>query len=168
MGALPEGGETVLAEPSRRRSLGASCPAPRLPLLSSLELGGLASAVPCARLHARQVLWEHGAGHLAETAELLVSELVTNAVRASMATGELLGVLLRLYGDRVAVLVEVLDHCPAPPQPRPGGPASESGRGLVLVEALAVDWGWHRPHEWPGKAVWCLVVPPAAGDEVLR
>jgi hypothetical protein len=51
-------------------------------LRSQLELGALASAVPCARLHARQVLWEWGAGELAETAELLVSELVTNGVKA--------------------------------------------------------------------------------------
>jgi hypothetical protein len=161
MSTLPEGHEAVLAEPRMRRRLAAS--GPDLPLLSSLELGGLPGAVPCARLHTRQVLWEHGAGHLAETAELLASELVTNSVQASMATGELMGVLLRLYGDRAAVVVEVLDRCPAPPLPRQNGPASESGRGLILVAALAADWGWHTPRGWPGKAVWCLVVPPRAG-----
>jgi len=153
----------VLAEPGRRRSLGASGPVPHLPLLSSLELGGLAGAVPCARLHTRQVLWEHGLGGLADTAELLVSELLTNAVQASMATGELLGVLLRLCGDRAAVLVEVRDRCPAPLVPRHSGPASESGRGLMLVAALAADWGWHEPPGWPGKAVWCLVTQSLAG-----
>jgi len=47
----------------------------RWPSRSQLELGALASAVPCARLHARQVLWEWGVGEQAETAELLVSEL---------------------------------------------------------------------------------------------
>jgi hypothetical protein len=53
------------------------------PLQSFLELGPLPSAVPCARLHARQVVWEWGLVRLSEDIELIVSELVTNAVRAS-------------------------------------------------------------------------------------
>ena len=56
------------------------------PLQDFLELGALVSAVPCARLHARQVLWEWGVlGSLGESTELLVAELVTNAVKASRA-----------------------------------------------------------------------------------
>ena len=55
---------------------------PSWPLRSELELGAFPTAVPCARLHARQVLWEWQLPEHAETAELLVSELVTNAVRA--------------------------------------------------------------------------------------
>jgi hypothetical protein len=52
----------------------------RWPLRTFLELGALPSAVPCARLHTRQLLWEWGlAADLADTAELLVSEIVTNA-----------------------------------------------------------------------------------------
>ena len=58
----------------------------RFPRRSSLLLGALPSAVPCARLHARQVLWEWGLSEVAETAELLLSELVTNAVQAARAT----------------------------------------------------------------------------------
>src|ERR1700735_440426 len=53
------------------------------PLQSHLELGAFDTAVPCARLHARQVLWEWGLKEIAETAELVISEIVTNAVRAS-------------------------------------------------------------------------------------
>jgi len=53
-----------------------------LPLRSYLELGALPTAVPCARLHARQLVWEWGLDGLAESSELLVSELVTNAVQA--------------------------------------------------------------------------------------
>ena len=49
------------------------------PLTSNLELGALASAVPCARLHARLVLLEWGLAHIADDAELIVSELTTNA-----------------------------------------------------------------------------------------
>jgi hypothetical protein len=54
--------------------------AARWPLESFLELGAFPGAVPCARLHTRQVLWEWGLAALGETSELLVSELVTNAV----------------------------------------------------------------------------------------
>ena len=46
----------------------------RFPRRSSLLLGALPSAVPCARLHARQVLWEWGLSEVAEIAELLLSE----------------------------------------------------------------------------------------------
>src|ERR1700751_6216404 len=55
------------------------------PLSTSLPLGALPGATPCARLHARAVLTEWGLADLAEAAELIVSELVTNAVRASTA-----------------------------------------------------------------------------------
>lgn len=53
------------------------------PLQSYLELAALPGAVPCARLHARQVLREWGHGAMVESVELMVSEVVTNAVRAS-------------------------------------------------------------------------------------
>jgi len=53
------------------------------PLRSYLELGALPTAVPCARLHARQLVWEWGLNGLAANTELLVSELVTNAVKAT-------------------------------------------------------------------------------------
>ena len=57
------------------------------PYRSFLELGALAGAVPCARLHARLVLLEWGLAALSESLELVVSELVTNGVRASRAMG---------------------------------------------------------------------------------
>ena len=57
------------------------------PYRTSLELGALPSAVPCARLHTRQVLWEWRLTGLAHSAELLVSELVTNAITASRSAG---------------------------------------------------------------------------------
>ncbi len=52
-------------------------------LRTQLELGALGGAVPCARLHTRHVLWEWGLSGLGESAELIVSELVTNAVQAA-------------------------------------------------------------------------------------
>ena len=61
----------------------AKAPGGEWELRTFLELGALPTAVPCARLHVRQVLWEWHLGALADTTELLVSELVTNAVHAS-------------------------------------------------------------------------------------
>ena len=53
------------------------------PLRDLIEFGALPGAVPCARLHARLVLAEWGLTGLSEQAELVVSELMTNAVAAS-------------------------------------------------------------------------------------
>ena len=55
------------------------------PLRDFIELGALPGAVPCGRLHARQLLWEWGLTRLSESTELLVSELMTNAMHASRA-----------------------------------------------------------------------------------
>src|ERR1700730_3841320 len=57
------------------------------PLRDFIEFGALPSAVPCARYHSRQVLWEWRLAMLAENAELLVSELMTNAIAASRSAG---------------------------------------------------------------------------------
>ena len=79
------------------------------PLLSHLELGALPGAVACARLHARQVLWEWGLSAIAESAELLVSELVTNATQASPSAERIQPVGLWLSSDRSRLLILVQD-----------------------------------------------------------
>lgn len=86
------------------------------PLRSYLELGALPTAVPCARLHARHLLWEWGLNGLAADTELLVSELVTNAVKAT-AERQQAAILLRLSSDSARVLIEVRDADPQPPVP---------------------------------------------------
>src|SRR5260370_40195510 len=53
------------------------------PLQSGLPLGPIPTAVPCARAHTTQVLWEWGMSEMSDSAELIVSELITNAVTAS-------------------------------------------------------------------------------------
>ncbi len=60
----------------------AAIPRTPWPVSSTLELGALPTAVPCARLHAKQLAWEWGLTSMTETIELLVSELTTNAVHA--------------------------------------------------------------------------------------
>jgi len=137
------------------------------PLRSYLELGAMPSAVPCARLHARQVLWERKMSEVAETVELLVSEIITNSVQASvgLASGQWDGVSSEgvptvrfwLAADREKVLIQVWDGCHWKPERREPALEAESGRGLQLVEALSSEWGTFVPNGWNGKVVWALV-----------
>jgi anti-sigma regulatory factor (Ser/Thr protein kinase) len=127
------------------------------PLRSYLELGVLAGAVPCARLHAKQVLWEWGLTELSEDIELLVSELVTNAVRVSQSTEQASSVRLWLRSDKRRVLMLVWDANPRPPVRIEPSEDAESGRGLLLVEAISDAWNWYRPHGIDGKIVWAEV-----------
>src|SRR5580698_7725890 len=80
---------------------------PRWPLHSRLEFAALDTAPACARKHAKAVLLEWGLAALADTAELLVSELVTNGVRASEALPS--GVGLWLVSDGQSVVIHVWD-----------------------------------------------------------
>jgi anti-sigma regulatory factor (Ser/Thr protein kinase) len=134
---------------------------------SLLELGALPTAVPCARLHARQVLWEWGLSEVAETAELLLSELVTNAVQAAQATVSDMPVNARVSENGAHLRVEVWDGCIKPPIPRVpenGAPAldAESGRGLFLVEMLSESWGWYPTRNPQGKVTWFEMAGPGA------
>jgi len=144
-------------EPSARSSA-------RWPLRSYLELGALPSAVPSARLHARLVVAEWGLAELAAVVELVVSEIVTNAVQASagLTSSQYQGrwrpgrppVRLWLCSDRERVLVQVWDgndQMPRRPEPQPD---AEHGRGLLLVESLSAEWGAFRPDRSGGKVVW--------------
>lgn len=128
------------------------------PLLSHLELGALPGAVACARLHARQVLWEWGLSALAENAELLVSELMTNAIHASPPAGRIQPVGLWLSSDRSRLLILVQDTSHYPPEPADGaGDNDERGRGLLIIEAISAKWGWDAKEDRSGKAVWALM-----------
>jgi hypothetical protein len=124
------------------------------PLRSFLELGPFPGAVPCARLHARQVLWEWGVAVSGESTELVVSELVTNAVQASRAIQA--AVRMWLVCDREQVVVFVWDASPQPPARAEPGEDAENGRGLLLVEAVSERWG-HFGYDGGGKVVWAVV-----------
>lgn len=124
------------------------------PMVSFLELAALPTAVPCGRLHAREILWEWRLHHLSVDAELLVSELLTNAVKASWSSAGAGLIALRLLANREQLLIEVWDDSPADPQHRYGDSASESGRGLSVIEALSNRWGYRRVTACR-KVVWC-------------
>jgi two-component sensor histidine kinase len=86
-----------------------------------------------------------------EDARLVVSELVTNAIRARCSQLSL-SLTVSSDGDAPAVVVEVAEDAPGRPQPLRCGPGADHGRGLTLVEALTRRWGVRETSS--GKVVW--------------
>jgi len=129
------------------------------PLRSFLELGALPGAVPCARLHARQVLWEWGQAALSDNCELVIAELVTNAMQISRAAAQDAPPPIRLWlvSDEAQVVILVWDASPLPPVAVHATEDAETGRGLLLVEAASTRWGWQFPPELGGKVVWAQI-----------
>jgi hypothetical protein len=119
------------------------------PKLTSVREARAAIAEPMKR-------W--GLEDLIPTTELLVSELVTNAVRYSRGD-----VTLRLVNER-ALVCEVLDSSPALPRLRQANSEDENGRGLQVVRQLSQRWGARRTPT--GKVVWCeQPLPGGPGPE---
>ena len=130
------------------------------PLRSHLALGPLPTAVPCARLHVRHVLWDWGIrGECADSVELIVSELITNSVTASRALDDApFPVRFWLFSDRKQVLILVWDADPNPPMRMDPAGDVEGGRGLMLVDAVSQRWDWYAVADAiEGKAVWALI-----------
>ncbi|GAA1194336.1 hypothetical protein GCM10009654_59320 [Streptomyces hebeiensis] len=90
-------------------------------------------------------------GDPGETAALLLSELVTNALRHGSPPGRDIAVTLHRVDGLIRLEVE--DAGDFLPRPRTPGLEDECGRGLALIEALADDWGV-APRRGPGKRVW--------------
>ncbi|MFR0356171.1 SpoIIE family protein phosphatase [Streptomyces sediminimaris] len=106
-----------------------------------------------ARAVVREQLHHWGLTELGHPAELLVSELVTNAVRHSHSRP----VELRLIrGDTLLCEVDDDDH--ELPALRGAGPCDDSGRGLRVVSTVAREWGTSRTKT--GKTVWFELKPP--------
>ncbi|MFR9757835.1 ATP-binding protein [Streptomyces sp. TR06-5] len=128
-------------------------------------------SVPVARHHASRLLADRGVPEAARsTAELLVSELVTNAVRHGRVPGRLLE-LRMTYDLEKIVTVEVSDagdrRPPVAPPDDSTDDVAESGRGLALVAAFADSWGV-RDRE-VGKTVWArLIVEPVRPDPTTQ
>jgi len=106
-----------------------------------------------ARTVIRRPLKRWGLTDLVPTAELLVSELITNAVR--YAQGK---IGLRLVKEETALFCEVLDDSAALPRLRHPEDHDERGRGLQVVSQVAQRWGARRAAS--GKVVWCELPLP--------
>jgi anti-sigma regulatory factor (Ser/Thr protein kinase) len=121
----------------------------------STTLPADAASVPTARRFVRTTLERLGLTAAWEAAEMLVSEVVTNAVLHAKTV-----FTVEVVRDGDLVRVGVTDLSPAVPRQRTYGTDSTTGRGLRLVATLAVAWGVERTGR--GKTVWFEV--PAAGD----
>ncbi|HEY3479963.1 MAG TPA: ATP-binding protein, partial [Streptomyces sp.] len=100
-----------------------------------------------ARALVRDTLRDWGLAEMAETAQQLVGEVVTNAVRHAHTRA----VGLRLVRAD-ALLCEVSDDDHAVPVLLSAGPDDEGGRGMRIVSRLAREWGTSRSSH--GKTVW--------------
>ncbi|MFE5680894.1 SpoIIE family protein phosphatase [Streptomyces erythrochromogenes] len=109
-----------------------------------------------ARRFARRALTRWGLEELSDSLELLVSEVVTNAVRYAERP-----VTLRLLRTDV-LRCEVGDDSPQLPRQRRARDTDEGGRGLFLVNRLARRWGATRLSS--GKVVWFELPLPGAGE----
>jgi serine/threonine-protein kinase RsbW len=95
-------------------------------------------------------------------AKLLTTEVVTNAIRHARGTQ---AVIVRVRRNNV-VRVEVVDQGPIfHPQPQTTSTPAESGRGLMVVNAVASAWGV-EPDE-AGKKVWFELATTGGGDVSL-
>ncbi|MFB9376753.1 ATP-binding protein [Kineococcus gynurae] len=116
----------------------------------------LASAARARRWVRRALQAEHASTDRGAELELLVTELVTNAVRYGGAP-----IALTLRATQRGIHVEVSDGSPVEPVLRRPPPESTGGRGVALVDALALRWGV-RPGPGGGKTVWADL-PDSAG-----
>ncbi len=121
-----------------------------------LTLASTETSVEAARRAALDALTAAGVDdEIRCDALLVVSELVTNAIRHGSPPVE-----LRIRRAKDNLIITVADGATTSPETRPLDPHAGGGRGLHLVDVLAADWGSHPTGS--GKTVWCIVdLPPA-------
>ncbi|MEU3423466.1 SpoIIE family protein phosphatase [Streptomyces murinus] len=123
------------------------------------------AAVGPVRAECAATLEAWGLGDVGYTAELILSELITNAVRYGSPP-----IRVRLLHDR-GLICEVADGSSTAPHPRRAAATDEGGRGLFLVAQLASRWGTRYTAR--GKVIWAELSPqedtpePAAGTEAV-
>ncbi|WP_137994222.1 ATP-binding protein [Streptomyces vilmorinianum] len=145
---------------------------PHAPWSNALHLPHDPRAPHIARTTLRAALAGHGMTDRLDTAELLASELITNAYRHSHGPA-----MLRLrHMDGGWLRISVWDTNPTIPAPfnRPPGALravpthptadSDTGRGLLLVQLCADNWGGYPLGDdlfgRGGKLLWCELAPP--------
>ena len=136
------------------------------PPRACLDLSAIPTAPRCARAWTREILWEWGTAGLADAAELVASELVTNSVNACAGLDEAV-IRLVLTFDRGELAILVRDEHPDVPLAAQPGADDESGRGLLIVEHLSERCGWYPLEDAkPAKVTWAVIsrAGQAAGD----
>jgi anti-sigma regulatory factor (Ser/Thr protein kinase) len=128
--------------------------------MATCTLGALPESVKTGRDFTRVTLGLWGMSALTDLAELVVSELVTNALRHGVPAARRRAsdhcVRLRLLAQAPFVMCVVTDPGQGIPVLQREDLAAESGRGLAVVEACCTRWGWHLLDEG-GKVVWALL-----------
>ncbi|MFB4281742.1 ATP-binding protein [Nonomuraea sp. MTCD27] len=109
------------------------------------------ACVATARRFVDQTLGAWGAVELAFDTQLVVSELVTNAMRHGGGAAQ-----LRLLSHGAELACVVTDHSHTVPVAASPDVFSEYGRGLRLVDALCTAWGWLSPGG-ARKLVWAII-----------
>lgn len=142
---------------ARRERMTMAVAATETTSLIAFTLPSTPYSVQMARFYVRAALTYHELGDYAEDAEMVTSELVTNAIEHGGALKFSLEVMHMT--DSRAVVVIVTDPSPHPPVKRDLLADVEHGRGLNIVEALSTSWGW-RPQD-PGKAVYAILARQA-------
>ena len=133
------------------------------PLTHTLSLRAGPGSVPHARHYVSGTLvnWNFS-GQMLSDAEIVTSELVTNAIQACQAdrTTQLCPVrpiTLFIRSNFVSAVIEIADPLHEPPQPLEQAQVdAEGGRGLLLVELFSASWGWYATDD--GKRVWATLV----------
>jgi histidine kinase-like protein len=141
-----------------------------LPSLADFEPGAPGGAVCAlrptstssrqAREFTTTTLCSWGLDDLVDDAVVIISELVTNAVRHGVppyaATAGDAPIKLSLVRQGPFVVLIVSDPSDDDPKQRPADDVCENGRGLHVIEALSRAWGW-TPLPHAGKAVWAAL-----------
>ncbi|NML55515.1 SpoIIE family protein phosphatase [Streptomyces sp. R302] len=117
-----------------------------------------------ARAAVGQALRDWGMPELSDDAELLTGELLVNVLLHTEGGAVLTLEVLPEPVRRVRLSVQ--DRSSAWPRRRTPGEAATSGRGLLLMDALASRWGVEPRGE--GKAVWCEIGPARVGADAPR
>ena len=133
-------------------------PAPAL-RVANCTVRPIAESVDAVRAFVRRTAHDWSVDAVADDLTLVVSELVTNALRHGLRAGaHATGVGVALYATATRVMCAVSDPSDEAPVRVTPDPTHDSGRGLQIVEALSMYWGW-TPLERDGvggKSVWAV------------
>ncbi len=152
---FPNGGFVIASQPGR--VLATNLPHPVIDEGTRLiaVLPAEAQSASEARLLVLTACRRWGASVVCADAELVVTELVANAVRH--AGTEITVRLAALKNTPGGVRAEVSDGSQRPVRPRHANALEESGRGLFLVDRLSSRWGADATSN--GKTVWAEIIP---------
>lgn len=128
--------------------------------VASCTVRPLAESLDAVRLFVRRTARDWAVDGIADDLTLVVSELVTNALRHGLGAGaHAKGVGVALYGTASRVMCAVSDPSDEAPVRVTPDHTHDSGRGLQIVEALSMYWGWtplERDGDSAGKSVWAV------------